>query len=371
MLSLGVMHFFSSHINTVMQVGIFSVAVALSCICTYCVRLGAWRRGIVDKPDTLRKLHTRPVALLGGVAIFCSLWLIIGFFAVFFPALILVKVTLGKLSSVFIAGVLLILLGIGDEIYALTPRLRFVLTLCIAMIPIVGGIGLDGVTNPFGSGTIGLDKPSFTIPVFHTTFMLGDALVVMWLMGMMYTTKLLDGLDGLSTGITAIGSCMIFFLTQTTRFFQPDVGILALIFTGVCVGFLVFNFKPASIFLGESGSLFLGFFLGILAVISGGKIATTLLVMAVPILDIVRVMIVRKLRQQKISQGDREHLHYRLLDVGFSEKNAVLMLYSVALVFGVTTLFLPSYGKVCALVVLLCGMVLVSILLYRRSSRTL
>ena len=150
---------------------------------------------------------------------------------------------------------------------------------------------------------------------------------------------------------------MIFFLTQTTRFFQPEVGLLALIFAGCCLGFLVFNFNPARIFLGESGSLFLGFFMGTLAVISGGKIATALLVMAVPILDLARVLIVRTVSGKKISEGDREHLHFKLLDRGISVRKTVLLLYAVSFLFGITTLVLPSRMKFVVLIILMLSTV--------------
>jgi UDP-GlcNAc:undecaprenyl-phosphate GlcNAc-1-phosphate transferase len=133
------------------------------------------------------------------------------------------------------------------------------------------------------------------------------------------------------------------------------------------LGFLVFNFKPASIFLGESGSLFLGFMLGVLAVISGGKIATTLIVVAIPALDVVRVIVVRLLRGRPISLGDREHLHFRLLDSGYSERTVVLVLYAVAALCGGLTLFLQSTGKLIALSILVLGMLALSIFFYRRT----
>lgn len=348
-------------------IGAFLAALGYSFLATYGVRKLAFHFDFIDRPDAGRKRHLHPVALLGGVALFISFWLVVGFFVAVHPALVFGKVTPEQLGSVFLATFLLLILGIADEKYDLSPRKRFVATLAIAAIPILGGIGLDGITNPWG-GTIGLDRPELTIPFLNTVLVLGDILVFFWLLGMMYTTKLLDGLDGLATGVTAIGSVMIFLLTRTPKFFQPDVGLLAIIFAGACLGFLVFNFKPASIFLGESGSLFLGFILGILAVISGGKIATTLLVMAVPVLDVLRVMVVRMLRGQKVSQGDREHLHYRLLEFGLSERTVVVVLYTVAFLFGISTLLLQSTGKIVALAVLFLAMILMSIIFYRRSS---
>jgi UDP-GlcNAc:undecaprenyl-phosphate GlcNAc-1-phosphate transferase len=204
-----------------------------------------------------------------------------------------------------------------------------------------------------------------SIPWSAVAITLGDLLVFIWLLGMMYTTKILDGLDGLATGIVMIGGVMVFLLTQTKQFYQPDVGILALVFVGVCLGFLIFNFHPAKIFLGEGGSLFIGFILGILAIISGGKIATALLVMAIPVLDLIRVVYIRIRHHQGIFKGDRQHLHFRLRDAGFSEWRTVLFLYGVAFTFGLTTLFLPSKAKLVVLGVLTVSMLLLSLFLER------
>jgi UDP-GlcNAc:undecaprenyl-phosphate GlcNAc-1-phosphate transferase len=132
------------------------------------------------------------------------------------------------------------------------------------------------------------------------------------------------------------------------------------------LGFLIFNFNPARIFLGESGSLFLGFTLGVLAVISGGKIATALLVMAVPILDLARVVIIRFFSGKKVSQGDREHLHFRLLDAGMGERKTVLVLYAISFLFGLTTLVLPSRLKLATLGILVLGMIGVGIWLRKQ-----
>jgi UDP-GlcNAc:undecaprenyl-phosphate GlcNAc-1-phosphate transferase len=353
--------------------GIYLVAIVFfaAFICalgaTYGVRFLARRWGVVDIPDARRKRHERPVALLGGVALFLSFWFVVACSVLLFPQFGNGKVTFWQVVSVFFASCCIMIVGIFDERKGLSPRKRFVATLGIAAIPILGGIGLDGITNPFG-GTIGLDWPRVSLPFVQVVLMIGDGIVFVWLLGMMYTTKLLDGLDGLATGVAGIGGMMIILLTLTPRFFQPDVGLLASAFTGVCGGFLIFNRKPASIFLGETGSLFLGFMLGILAVISGGKIATALLVMAVPILDVCRVIIVRLLRRQKVFEGDREHLHYRLLDLGFSERFVVRTLYAVAFLFGVSTLFLPSTGKIIVLSGLLFTMIILSIALYYHSS---
>ena len=177
-------------------------------------------------------------------------------------------------------------------------------------------------------------------------------------MGMMFTTKFLDGLDGLVTGVVAIGALIIFFLSRDPRWLQPEVALVALIFAGACLGFLVWNWHPAKIFLGEGGSLFTGFVLGTLAIISGGKIATTLLVMGLPALDVVRVIARRAQKKTSVFAGDNEHLHFKLLRSGLSQRQAVILLYSLSLIFGLSALVLQTTYKLIAFGILLLVMLL-------------
>ena len=179
---------------------------------------------------------------------------------------------------------------------------------------------------------------------------------------MMYTTKLLDGVDGLVSGVSAIGAFVIFLFTMTAKYYQPDIGLAALILSAACFGFLVFNWHPAKIFLGEGGSLFLGFILGALAIISGGKIAIALLIMGIPILDVVWT-IIRRLAagNNPFRFADRRHLHFRLLDAGLGPRKTVLTYYGFSLLFGLAALFLQSRGKLMAigvLVLIMMGVVM-------------
>ncbi len=342
------------------------VAFVLSAVITFGIRRLAVAFEIVSWPDGDRRLHTKGVPQLGGVAIFLSFWLVVGYLAVF-TGRFQPHIQTTQLIGVFIASLVLVIMGSIDDWRSLSPTVRLAVTALATIIVLVGGVGLGQITNPFG-GVWYLDRWNISVPG-GTIVILADGLVFCWLMGMMYTTKILDGLDGLATGIVTIGLIVIYFLTETTKFYQPDVGFLALVAAAVLLGFLVFNFHPARIFLGEGGSLLIGLILGVLAVISGGKIATALLVMAVPILDLVRVIYVRWRDGRSVFQGDREHLHFRLRDAGFSERGAVLFLYAVALVFGVTTLFLQSKFKLITLVGLALAMGLFGVWLGRAPRR--
>ncbi len=341
----------------------FAVAFALSVIFTLITKKIAVFLGIIDLPDGTRKTHAKPTPLLGGVAIFIAYWLVAGYFLFIHPVYGM-ELIANKMAGVFWASLILIIMGAVDDKKQLNPKLRLFITAGAALIAIGWGLGLEKITNPLG-GVLSLNFWPVTVGS-STFFLLAELLIFVWLMGMMYTTKILDGLDGLSVGTVFIGAIVIFLLAISTKYYQPNVAILSLIFAGSCLGFLLFNFHPAKIFLGEGGSLFIGLMLGVLAIISGGKVATALLVMAIPILDLARVAYVRIKRKQPLFTGDREHLHFRLLDSGFTHRQSVLLLYFLAFLFGITTLFLQSIEKLYALLVLVILMSILSHYLGRK-----
>ncbi len=339
---------------------VFTGAAALAFVLAIITRRAALRLGVVDKPDSDRKLHQSPVPLLGGIAVFAA------FFAVAFIAR--KQLLAGDLEAhhwigVFSGALILVFGGIADDKYDLKPRMQFIFPLLAAVAVVAGGVGIEKVTNPFG-GLMFLDSLRFPVLFFggawHYFVLVADTFTIVWLLGMMYTTKLLDGLDGLVSGMTAIGGIIIFLFTMTTRYYQPDIGLAALILSGACLGFLILNWHPAKIFLGESGSLVCGFLLGVLAIISGGKIAIALLVMGIPILDVAWT-IVRRLAAGKhpFKISDRLHLHQRLHDLGLGHKKTVLIYYAFSSIFGLSALFLQSRGKLYALAAILAVMIAV------------
>lgn len=343
----------------------FVAAFVLAVVFTLLVKKLALKIGIIDLPDGSRKIHDKPMPLLGGTAIFISYWLVAGYFLFIYP-IYGMELLSQKMIGVFLASLVLIIMGAVDDKKQLSPKLRLFITVIAVLIAMGWGLGLEKITNPLG-GIFSLNFWQITVGS-GTFYLLADILIFIWLMGMMYTTKILDGLDGLSVGTVFIGAVVIFLLSYSTKYYQPNVAILSLIFSASCLGFLLFNFYPAKIFLGEGGSLFIGLMLGVLAIISGGKVATALLVMAIPILDLARVAYVRIKKNQSIFKGDREHLHFRLLDAGFSQRRAVLLLYFLAFLFGITTLFLQSIQKLYALLALIVLMAVISHLIGRNKT---
>lgn len=240
--------------------------------------------------------------------------------------------------------------GYLDDRFDLPAHATIIAPILATLTAIAFGIEVDKLTNPFGG-------------VIYLLPWQSDVLVFVWLMLVMYTTKFLDGLDGLATSVSSVGAIMIMLLSLTASYFQPDVALLSAVTIGAYLGFLFWNVHPASIFLGEGGSTFVGFMLGILAVISGGKVATALLVLGIPLLDVLWV-ISRRFREGGISRvfvGDKKHLHHRLLALGWGQTRIVILYVAVAAAFGVSALFLQSREKLVALIVLSLVMLLTAL----------
>lgn len=304
---------------------------------------------IIDQPDGDRKIHKKPVPLLGGMAIFFGFNLVMLFYSLVVRDLIGDTIMLKNVLGIFLGSLFLMIGGLLDDKFNLRPRYQLISPILAVLSVIICGIGIDSITNPFGAGMMELDQ--YTIKLFwyhgfpYKITLFADLFTFIWLMAMMYTTKLLDGLDGLVSGVTVIGALFI-FLTALNKgdIIQYDVALLAMLLIGAFVGFLVFNFNPAAIFLGEGGSTLAGFLLGTISIISGSKVGITLMLLSIPVLDFVWTIIRRLLEKRKIFSPDRKHLHHRLLDAGFNVKQAVFFLYAIVATFGAIAYFLQESG---------------------------
>ncbi len=326
------------------------VSFAVSVIFTLLIAKLAKHLKIVDSPDQARKVHLKPTPLLGGLAIFLSFNLMVFLYSFFTTDLLGDTISMRNLLGIFLGTLFLASGGFLDDKYNLKPKWQIVWPILSVLSVIVCGLGIDWVTNPFGEGIFYLNDYTFNVfwyggfPYKITLF--ADIFTLLWLMAMIYTTKLLDGLDGLVSGMTVISAVFI-FLTALNKgeTLQSDVALLSMILLGVFAGFLVFNFNPASIFLGEGGSTMAGFLLGSLSIVSGSKVGVTLMLLSIPVLDFIWTIIRRLLdKRSPFSTADDLHLHFRLLRVGFSVKQAVFFLYSIALVFGIAIYYLQDYG---------------------------
>lgn len=330
---------------------LFLSGFMLSCILTGVVKKIALALDITDKPTEARKIHAHPIPLMGGLGIYCAFSVILlTLLSMSSLQQILIDrhVTYIQIMGMLVGGLILTIGGILDDIYNLKPVYQIISPILACIVILASGIGIKTLTNPFG-GTINL-----------TQDILSSLLTCIWLMTAIYTTKFLDGLDGLVSGITVIGSIIILLLSLYFFINIPTV-TLASVIAGIFAGFLVWNFHPAKIFLGEAGSTLAGYFLGVLAIISGAKLATALLILGIPILDAAHVIFRRLVLERRSPfKGDRKHIHFRLYDMGCTQPQAVMILYGIAAFFGIAALFLQSSQKVSALVVVLLLMILLT-----------
>lgn len=336
----------------------FTLSLILSAFATKEVMKAAFRFDVLDKPDkenAERKIHKKAIPLLGGLAIFVSFFFVLAIFSEKFLAGAL---NLNHLSGFAIGALILVVGGTLDDKFNLKPSRQIIFPILAIVSVIAGGVEISQLSNPFGE-TINLSVWFFISPL----------LISAWLMGMMYTTKLLDGVDGLVSGISLIASLIIFLFTVSAKYYQPDIALASAILAGTILGFLIFNWHPAKIFLGEGGSLLLGYILGVLAIISGGKIAIALLIMGIPILDVFWTIIRRLLKgKNPFKFSDRQHLHHRLLDLGLNQRQTVLVFCGISFIFGFSALFLQSKGKFFALL-LLAFLMFLAVIFFRHLDR--
>ncbi len=288
------------------------VTLALAALLTYAVRAIANRKGFVAKPK-LDRWHKRPTAMMGGIAIFLAT--LIGY-AIFVPKTPGSLIVIGASSFLFLVGLL-------DDVLNIKPYQKLIGQLIGAVV--IVGLG-----------------PRLPI----TGYELVDIwITVFWLIGITNAINLLDNMDGLAAGIAAIAA-----ISLAVGFaFSGQVSelLLVAVFIGALLGFLIFNFNPASIFMGDSGSMFVGFLLAssVLVGQAGGRsrgifsiLAVPVLILFVPIFDTTLVTVIRKLWGRKASQGGRDHTSHRLVALGLSERSAVLMIYAFAVLAGLLSL---------------------------------
>lgn len=316
------------------------------------VRFLARKYGVIDRPDGERKTHERPTPLMGGLAVFAAFALAValslgGLLGGFLPA--------KHLLGILVGGAILVFGGFLDDRYDLPPRLQILFPTLAALTVIASGIGATVITDPFG-GFLHLDAWQWTVFTFHDKpyrlTLPADLFTFAWMMGMMYTTKLLDGLDGLVSGLGVIGFTVLAVYSLSPQMAQPELARLAMGAAGALGGFLFYNARPASIFLGEGGSTLVGYLLGVLAILAGGKIGITLMILAVPIMDAGWTILRRLLKGRSVAKGDDDHLHFLLVRKGLSPGKTTLLFWFFAAAFGGVAQFIGGWQKLLAMAIL-------------------
>ena len=326
----------------------FILAFMISLLITPVIKRMAFRIGAVDRPDK-RKVHSRVMPRMGGLAVYLA-----------FTVTMLVTQPLSQsLIGLLIGGTIIMLLGLADDIRNISPRVKLTGQILAAGLLVAFGIKMNFITNPFG-GLIYLNQ----LDPFGIDW--GIPLTIIWIVGVTNAVNLIDGLDGLAGGLAAIAGVTLavigWFEASTMSIVLP-----AVILSASVLGFLKYNFHPAKIFMGDSGSLFLGFMLAGLSVVGLTKGAAVvsvfvpILVLGIPIFDTLFAIIRRYINNQPIFEADREHLHHRLLALGLSHRQTVLAIYGVSSMLGISAIILTFLTTTQAFMVFLGITVLVLI----------
>ncbi|MBQ4048938.1 MAG: undecaprenyl/decaprenyl-phosphate alpha-N-acetylglucosaminyl 1-phosphate transferase [Clostridia bacterium] len=303
----------------------FLCAIAVALAATPLVKKLAFRLGAIDVPKDARRMHKKPIPLWGGIAIY------LGFIV---SVLVFVKPDL-ELTGILIGASLIVILGAVDDRYALDAKVKFLVQIVAAVIPIACGLRIEVLSNFFGDDGSRIALSFLSIP-----------LTLIWIVGVCNAVNLIDGLDGLACGVSTIAALSTFLVVV-----QHDDAVTAVVIAalaGACIGFLPYNFNPAKIFMGDSGALFLGFILATVSISGNFKMHTLInfglpfVVLGLPIFDTVFAILRRVIHGKKPWEADRGHIHHKLIDMGMSQKQAVAVLYLISAVLGSSAVLLTN-----------------------------
>lgn len=324
-----------------MEINYIYLLVAMLCAglisftMTPAARVLAYKLGAIDVPKDERRMHNKPIPRLGGIAVF------IGFSV---STMVFCDVT-PSLLALWFGGLIIVVLGILDDIFRLRALIKFVVQIGVAFVAVSQGLTISFI-NLFGNYiTLGI----FEIPV-----------TIIWIVGLTNAINLIDGLDGLSCGISAI--CSFSLLLCTIMLGEnPEITLLTGILAASCLGFLPFNTNPAKIFIGDTGALFLGYTLSILSLQGLFKTHTILSFMiplsifGFPLFETVFSFLRRILHGKNPFAPDRGHIHHKLIDFGFNQKQSVGILYSVCGILGTSAVMFTSEDMIRAGIIIIAG----------------
>ena len=333
----------------------FILALAISFACTPAVRMLAIKIKAVDVPKDNRRMHKVPIPRMGGLAIFAGFLVSVLFF-----------VPLGtEFRSILIGALILVVLGIIDDIVALKPKTKFAGQIIAALIPALSGVSIHGIVNPFVPGQYS------TLGIFSIPF------TVIWIVGITNAVNFIDGLDGLACGVSAIATVTMFIIA--VLFGETYIALMMAALAGACLGFLPYNMNPAKIFMGDTGSMFLGYTLATVSIQGLFKFyavisfAVPFILLGLPIFDTGFAIVRRLLKGQSPLQADRGHVHHRLIDLGFDQKQSVAILYAFSALMGLTAVILARTNEskliILAIAVLVCFFLAMSLMSFEKHHR--
>ncbi len=325
-----------------------TVAFVLSYFLTPVAKKFAIKIGAIDVPKDDRRVHTKPIPRMGGLAIYVAFTICMFLFS---------DIEMKKLIGIFLGSTILVITGMVDDVKPLRASLKLVIQIVAALILVQFGFRIEFLTNFFQrSGYIFFD--GLSIPI-----------TVIWIVGITNTINLVDGLDGLATGIATIAAATFAYVSYTTG--NVPVAILSLTLAASSLGFLPHNFNPASIFMGDTGAYFLGFVLAAISIEGTlkGTTAITLIIpvlaLGLPIFDTLFAIVRRALNKKPIFGADKGHFHHRLLHIGLDQKRAVLMIYGISLLMGATAVALINKDLANGSILAIATMILLFVPIFR------
>jgi UDP-GlcNAc:undecaprenyl-phosphate GlcNAc-1-phosphate transferase len=347
--------------TSILLVGSTVLAFALAAIATPLVGVIAHRLGMLDMPGG-RRLHPRPIPRPGGLAIAIAFGSAIFVFWLIdrvagHPFLIPEEVRSSRFTLTAIAAVLGMAIGLFDDLLELRARWQFLGQVVVAGLIVIAGIHIDFVNDPLSDRLIEL---SFPVAVAFT---------MLWIVGMNNALNFIDGLDGLAAGVAAIAALTLGGLALLPQVSEPFVAWMGFSLAGAIAGFLLFNFHPARLFLGTTGVVFLGTMLAVLSIFGTAKVAAALLVLGVPIIDTFYVLVRRVLSGQPPFAPDRGHFHHRLLDIGMTHQQAVLLIYAMTALLGTLAFMTSGRGQIAGFIGLAVLLGILVMVLAQRSSK--
>ena len=311
-------------------------AAVVSCAATPVVKVLSVKFGAVDVPKDGRRMHDHPIPRMGGLAIFFG-----------FLAAVRVFVPLNaEKKGMLLGAVIIVVLGVLDDKYALPAKPKFLVQIVAALVAVLSGNVIDVLSNP----NIFSANPEWQLG------WLGYPVTVIWIVAITNAVNLIDGLDGLACGVSTISSATMLIIARLVS--ELDVAVMMAALVGACIGFLPYNFNPAKIFMGDTGSTLLGYIMATVSVNGMFKQYTFIsfvvpfLMLGLPIFDVCFAVVRRVSHGQSPMQPDRGHVHHRLIDMGFSQKQAVGVLYVISAILGLSAVVLTAGGAARAMLFL-------------------
>ena len=302
--------------------------------------------GAIDVPKDNRRMHTKPIPRLGGLGISIA----------FMVSALIFGGIHREIIAIIVSSIIIVVTGMFDDTKSLKALTKLILQIICACVVIFSGVKIEFLGNPFTGELIWLGFLSVPITLF-------------WIVGITNCINLIDGLDGLAAGISSISAITLAVVSFLNGY--QSYAVIFLCLAGSSIGFLPYNFNPAKIFMGDTGSLFLGFILSVMSIEGTVKTATLIavivpvLALAVPIFDTTFAIIRRKLAGRPVMEADKGHLHHRLLAMGFSHKHTVLLLYAVSGILGSSAIIIAKADFKIALSVFISDLLFIFYSVYR------